>query len=289
MSNAADTPSLVASNPWSTLKQFTPARIALGLAGSSLPTAPQLEFQLAHARARDAVYHELDTNTLTTTLRRDERLSGWPCVVLHSAAADRLTYLKRPDQGRTLHTASRDALLRLKKNTARTQFDVAFVIVDGLSARAVETQALPVLKNSLERLTHAGFTVAPITIITHGRVAIADEVGELLGAKLVVVMIGERPGLSTPHSMGMYLTWDPKRGLTDESRNCISNIHADGLSHSQAEEKLYYLISQAHRRRLSGIDLKDETDIRVIDALAPNKNFLVSESSHDSASAPPEH
>ncbi len=248
----------VVTNPWGMLRQFTSARIALGRTGISLPTSPQLEFQLAHARARDAVHHAIDATALQQSITA---LGLAPdCLILDSAAGDRATYLQRPDLGRRLAPESQSRLAALDFHARDPRpHDVAFVIADGLSALAIETNAFPFLQAALARLAPAGLKIAPVTIVRQGRVAVGDEVGAMLGAKLVVVLIGERPGLSSPDSMGLYLTWQPRVGLTDESRNCISNIRPAGLSYEEASYKLHYLVSEALRRELSGVQLKDET------------------------------
>jgi ethanolamine ammonia-lyase small subunit len=229
------------------LRAFTPARVALGRAGHSLPTAELLRFQLDHARARDAVYEALDPASL-----------GLPHVLVRSAAPDRATYLRRPDLGR-----------RLADGTAleRGDYDAAFVIADGLSAPAVHRHAGPLLDALLPRLgqekplRRGGFgewRVAPLTVVLQGRVAVGDEIGMRLGARLTVVLIGERPGLTSPDSLGVYLTWDPRPGRTDAERNCISNIRTEGLGYEAAAVTLEFLMNAARSRRLSGIALKDE-------------------------------
>ncbi|MEC5218827.1 ethanolamine ammonia-lyase small subunit [Actimicrobium sp. GrIS 1.19] len=235
----------VIDNPWQALRLFTAARIALGRAGVSLPTDAQLAFQLAHAQARDAVHLELDVEQLQHAL-------GQPCLRLHSAAADRTVFLQRPDLGRRLDEPSR---ARLQPHPA----DLAFVLVDGLSAPAIMRHAAPFLHLMLLRAAQQGWSVAPLCIVEQGRVAIGDEIGALLGARAVVVLIGERPGLSAPDSMGLYLTWQPRVGLTDASRNCISNVRPAGLPCAAAVDKLQYLLAEAMRRKLSGVALKDET------------------------------
>lgn len=244
----------VIPNPWQMLRQFTAARIALGRTGVSQPSAPQLAFQLAHAQARDAVHRALDAEALLTSLEQE----GLACLSLHSAADNRHVYLQRPDLGRRLDAASRQALAAA--GAAAPGPDLAIVIADGLSALAIERHVLPLLRIILQRLAAEHWTVAPLAIVRQGRVAIGDEVGELLSAKAVLVLIGERPGLSSPDSMGLYLTWAPRVGLTDASRNCISNVRPAGLSYEAAACKLHYLLSEARRRQLSGVELKDETD-----------------------------
>lgn len=258
----------VIANGWSLLRRFTDARIALGRAGVSLPTAPQLAFQLAHAQARDAVHIPLDVEALHNGLLP----LGLDILTLHSAAADRNTFLQRPDLGRRLSTASREQLEARSKRAsasassataptdqaAHRRFDVAFVIADGLSAVAIHKHAPALLQRIVPRLQADGMQVAPLAIVQQGRVAVADDIGEQLGTRLVVILIGERPGLSSPDSLGLYLTWMPKVGTTDAYRNCISNVRPEGLSYDDAAHKLHYLITQATQRQLSGVDLKEE-------------------------------
>jgi ethanolamine ammonia-lyase small subunit len=246
-------------DPWQALRQFTAARIGLGHTGASQPTRAQLDFQLAHARARDAVHHALDGAGLAQALAQ-----AWPGapspLMLHSAAENRSVYLQRPDLGRRLDAPSR-ALLQPRRGGAAADAgcDLAIVVADGLSALAVEQHAAPLLQALRERLAPDGWTTAPVAIVEQGRVAVGDEVGELLGAQMVVVLIGERPGLSSPDSMGLYLTWAPRVGLTDERRNCISNVRPAGLGVDDAAAKLHWLLTEARRRALSGVQLKDET------------------------------
>lgn len=271
-----ETTGAVTVNPWQDLRRFTSARIALGRSGVSQPTQPHLAFQLAHAQARDAVHLELDVNALQKALqltlvdlksaRSDKNSEGGllEVLTLQSASADRNTYLQRPDLGRRLSPSSRDALLaRLPKGHTPEQrlFDVAFVVADGLSALAIASHAVPFLGLVLPRLDAEGWAIAPLTVITQGRVAVADEIGELLQARLVVILIGERPGLSSPDSMGIYMTWMPSVGLTDASRNCISNIRPGGLTYEEGAHKLHYLMAQARLRELSGVGLKDEAGV----------------------------
>lgn len=262
---------VVTANPWQSLRRFTAARIALGRAGVSQPTAPQLAFQLAHARARDAVHRALDPAALGEALLAGCGLRHLP---LRSAAASRDIYLQRPDLGRRLDDASRQTLLQ-RRTTEPGGHDLAIVIADGLSALAIEQNAVPFIKTLMARLAGDGWTLAPPAIVEQGRVAVGDEVGELLGARAVVVLIGERPGLSSPDSMGLYLTWAPRAGLTDASRNCISNVRPAGLTYDDAAFKLHYLLSEARKRQLSGVALKDETatDNPALDA--PRRNFLL--------------
>lgn len=247
----------VSSNPWHTLRQFTSARIALGRAGISQPTGIQLDFQLAHAKARDAVHTALDAEALRQACALGlPQLTQAP-MCLHSAAASRTAYLQRPDLGRRLDGPSRAALQALP--APAEPWDLAIVVADGLSALAIEQNALPLLQVLAGRLAADGWRIAPLCIVSQARVALADEVGELLGARAVVVLIGERPGLSAPDSMGAYLTWQPRVGLTDAGRNCISNIRPAGMGYDAAAHKLHYLLSEARRRQLSGVELKDES------------------------------
>lgn len=241
------------SDPWQALRQFTAARIALGHTGVSQPTAAQLDFQLAHARARDAVHLALDGAALARDIEAAWPEAG-PCLALHSAAADRHAYLQRPDLGRRLDESSRALAARHAGS-----FDIAFVVADGLSSLAVAQHAAPFLALLRTRLLEERWSVAPVAIVRQGRVAVGDEAGQLLGARLVVVLIGERPGLSSPDSMGLYITWAPAVGLTDERRNCISNVRPAGLRYDEAAARLHYLLGEARRRQLTGVGLKDET------------------------------
>lgn len=248
-------------DPWRALRQHTPARIAQGRAGQSLPTAARLRFQLDHARARDAVWLEADFDQLTDDLNA---AGLGPVIRLHSRAADRQTYLQRPDWGRRLDEAS---VTTLQAEPA-SQPEVALVVADGLSAFALHANLLPFLQALCPRLRERGLRLAPISLVRQARVAIGDEVGELLGAKCVALLVGERPGLSSPDSLGVYLTYAPAVGLTDERRNCLSNIRRAGLPYDLAADKLTYLITQALRRQLSGVSLKDDYDPNRLDGPA---------------------
>ena len=265
----------VVPNPWQALRSLTAARIALGRAGVSLPTSAQLEFQLAHARARDAVHLPLDTAMLAHALGLDTPEQPAP-LLLASAAPDRWVYLQRPDLGRQLNTESQQRLQALTLPARR--YDLALVVVDGLSALAIAQSAAPfirVLRQRLEADESEDWCLAPTTIVTQGRVAIGDAVGQLLNAKAVVVLVGERPGLSAPDSMGLYLTWEPRIGLTDAARNCISNVRPEGLSYTEAAYRLHTLLSESRRRQLSGVDLKDETVAALDAAGGAARNFLL--------------
>jgi ethanolamine ammonia-lyase small subunit len=217
------------------LRLFTPARVALGRTGNGLPTTELLHFRLDHARARDAVYESLDPASLEI-----------PHVLLHSAAPDRATYLRRPDLGRSLQSGT-----QLEKG----DYDAAIVIADGLSAPAVHHHAAALLHELLPLLEE--WHLAPTSIVLQARVAIGDEIGARLGARLVLVLIGERPGLTSPDSLGAYLTWDPRPGRTDADRNCVSNIRTEGLSYALAAHKLHFLMRESRQRKLSGVALKE--------------------------------
>ena len=234
-----DTPAL-----WRDLRRFTPARVALGRMGAGLPTAAHLAFQADHAAARDAVHTALDTERL----QADLAASGLGASAVHSACPDRPTYLRRPDLGRELDPADRTRL------AATPAPGLAFVVCDGLSALAVQRHAAPLLALILPALEPAG----KIVLARQGRVALGDDIGEALGAAAVAVPIGERPGLSAPDSLGVYLTWAPRRGRTDAERNCLSNIRPEGLPIAEAARKLIWLVGEMRARRLTGVALKDE-------------------------------
>lgn len=242
----------VRADPWAPLREVTAARIALGSAGNGLPTARHLEFQADHARARDAVHAALDAEALAERLAA----AGLPVLLAHSAAPDRATYLQRPDLGRRLDDASR---ARISAAAEPGGYDAAFVVADGLSALAVERHAAALLGDVAGRLGTAGWRLGPVVVVRQGRVAIGDEIGALLGAGLVAVLIGERPGLSAPDSLGVYLTHDPRPGRVDAERNCISNIRPEGLPSAAAAHTLAWLMAEARRRSLTGVALRDES------------------------------
>jgi ethanolamine ammonia-lyase small subunit len=252
---AADEPDarLAPPDPWYQLRALTPARIALGRAGGSLPTRAHLNFQLDHARARDAVHDALDLDALARTVRE----TGTECFAVRSAAGDRLHFLQRPDLGRRLDSGSRQLIER--RCGPGSSVDAVFVAADGLSAQAVHRHAAPLLTEICPRLLADGWRLAPVVLAEQGRVALGDEIGALMGARMVVVLIGERPGLSSPDSLGAYLTWQPRVGRSDADRNCVSNIRPEGLSYEAAATRVHYLMNEARRRRLSGVELKDET------------------------------
>jgi ethanolamine ammonia-lyase small subunit len=237
--------------PWNQLRQFTAARIGLARSGASLATAPLLELQLAHARARDAVHEPLDEARLVAELAA----LGLPVLALASAATDRQQYLMRPDLGRRLPA---DATAALAAHAG--DYDLAFVVADGLSARAVQAHATPLLAQVLSVLRSQGWRIAPLAVVQRGRVAVGDAVAAALRADIAVALIGERPGLTAPDSMGAYLTWRPSPRTTDAERNCISNIRPEGLGYADAAFTLMQLLRAMRTRRLSGVQLKDEAD-----------------------------
>ncbi|MDO9597566.1 MAG: ethanolamine ammonia-lyase subunit EutC [Azoarcus sp.] len=240
---------------WQALRALTPARIALGRSGNALPTAEVLRFGLAHARARDAVHLPLDVGALVTDLAA----AGFSALQVHSAADDRVRYLLRPDLGRRLSDASGQAL----EEHAGPGADLCFVIADGLSAVAVQKHAVALLR-AFDAVAHGQWTRTPVVIAEQGRVAIGDEIGQRLRARLVAVLIGERPGLSAPDSLGLYLTHAPRVGRSDAERNCISNIRPDGLPYTAAARSLAWLVQEALRRGETGVALKDEGDVPLI-------------------------
>ena len=255
--------SAVTPSPWAAWRAATPARLALGRAGNAMPTAENLRLGSAHGMARDAVHAPLDTCALATALTAD----GWSVAHVTSCAPDRATYLRRPDLGRQLDGADAERLRALAASaTAAPQLCV--VVSDGLSSVAAQRHAVPLLQ-ALRRLLPDDFNFGPVVIATQARVALADDVGEALGARLVASLIGERPGLSSPHSLGVYLTLDPRRGRRDAERNCISNVQPDGLSYEAAAFKLAWHIREALARGVTGVALKDESDLAVLDAAAP--------------------
>ena len=266
---------LVVANRWSQLRQFMAARIALGRSGVSVPTQPLLAFQLAHAQARDAVQLALDVPQLLQDLKSVHIATAEDCLVLDSAAGDRLMYLQRPDLGRRLSDASRAVLAGQTGQTMERRYDISLVIADGLSALAVARNAAPFLLALMQQLAPEAWSMAPLTIVRLGRVAVADEVGERLGARLVILLIGERPGLSSPDSMGVYVTWMPRVGLSDADRNCISNIRPAGLGYKEAARKLHYLLREMWTREMSGVRLKDETGSDIDTLGVPRDNFLL--------------
>ena len=238
-------------DPWKRLAALTPARIGLGRAGSGLGTGETLRIALAHAQARDAVHAALDEVALANELKA----LGLDSITVASRAAGRASYLLRPDLGRSLDAASRTAL----EAKAGAGCDIALVIADGLSASAVSTQAAGFLAAFLPLARHHHWSLSPAVIVSQGRVAIGDEIGAVLGARLTLLLIGERPGLSSPDSLGLYITYAPRPGRSDGERNCVSNIHGAGLSPTEAAARAAWLIDAALARGLSGVALKDES------------------------------
>lgn len=254
--------SLAQSDPWRELRRLTPARIALGRVGASLPTAEVLDLQLAHARARDAVHRPLDV----AALERDLARRGYPTCVVRSAAPDRATYLQRPDLGRQLEA---DSLAQLERHVwpDAGRWKVAFVCADGLSPLAVQLHAANLLDGVTAAIGAAGWAIAPIVIAQQGRVALGDGIGAALRCDVVAMLIGERPGLSAADSLGVYITYAPRLGRTDAERNCISNIRPNGLGYAAAARSLLYLLRESRRLRLSGVALKDASEDGAPDAL----------------------
>jgi ethanolamine ammonia-lyase small subunit len=241
------------------LQQYTAARVALGHAGPAIPMREQLRFQLDHALARDAVHAQLDVTSMLQQLQQRHM----ECLALRSAVNepghDRQLYLRRPDLGRKLHQSSRDLLLQTSANLVKKP-DVVIVIADGLSALAVEHHALPLL-DALTRhlLPQEQWRVGPVCVVSQGRVAIGDEIGDLLNANLSIVLIGERPGLSAFDSLGVYMTWNPRPGRTDAERNCISNIRLEGLGYDDAAQRIAFYMDGAKRLQGTGVALKEDT------------------------------
>ena len=260
MTGPADLPTApdrpVTPDPWTHLAGLTPARLALGRSGASLPTREVLKLGLAHAQARDAVHAAMAGDRLAADLA----VLGHASLNVESAAPDRATYLRRPDFGRRLSARSRALLSEARSSGA----DVAIVVADGLSASAVDLNAAAVIAALLPRL--AARSLAPIVLAHQARVALGDEVGTLLGARLVVMLIGERPGLSAADSLGAYLTFAPRVGLTDAARNCVSNIRAGGLVPAAAAAKIAWLVDQAFALSLTGVALKDGSDLAALPA-----------------------
>jgi ethanolamine ammonia-lyase small subunit len=229
---------------WQNLTRFTPARLALGRTGNGLPTERMLEFQLAHARARDAVHSRLDLDELARALAPS------PVLQLHTQAHSRTDYLINPTLGRSLGDASR-ALL------TRGTYDAALVIADGLSATAIARHGATLARIILD--TTPEICWAPITAVINGRVAVGDDVAEASGAEMAVVLIGERPGLTATDGIGIYLTFAPNPGITkDADRNCISNVRPEGLPLAEAAHRLHWLMQQSRQLRLSGVALKED-------------------------------
>lgn len=251
----------VPPDPWHRLARLTPARIALGRSGVSLPTAQALELRAAHAAARTAVHAPLDAAETAQAL-----CEGFPtAVIVRSRAPDRATYLRRPDLGRALDPDDAGRLTGL-----RGAFDVSVIVADGLSALAIERNAGGFLDAFRPHVSRHGWRLAPLVVATQARVALSDSIGAAIGARLVVMLIGERPGLSSPDSLGLYLTYGPRPGLLDSARNCISNVREGGLSAAVAAYRAAYLVDRALSLGFGGVALKDDTaaDAQALDAPA---------------------
>jgi ethanolamine ammonia-lyase small subunit len=246
------------TDPWSNLRQFTDARIGLGRSGAAMPTREVLNFALSHAMARDAVTTPLDWTPIEKGLQE----LGLETLRIKSASHDRSEYLRRPDLGRRLSADSREDLQRASEK-ASSKPDLVVLIGDGLSSMGVAANIVPMMSAFLGHVRQSGWTLGPLLLADDARVALGDEAGEILGAKAVLVLIGERPGLSSPDSLGAYLTFGPRVGLKDADRNCISNIRQRGLSYDEAAFKAAWLLREAIRRGLSGVNLKDESQFLV--------------------------
>lgn len=251
-------------DPWAHLKTFTRARIALGRVGSSLPTKEVLDFGLAHAMARDAVHLPLDTEALASQIEA----IGFSTVQLHSRAPDRSSYLLRPDWGRRLNEESLATLklatqlnlaTELQLTKQQSAIDLMIVIGDGLSSLAISNHAVPLLA-AMQALIPTNWLIGKVAIVKQARVAIADEIGEACNARLTIMLIGERPGLSSPDSLGIYITYAPQLSFNDANRNCISNVRPQGLNYEAAAKKMMWLVKEAMRLQVSGVALKDESD-----------------------------
>ena len=243
------------------MRRHTAARVGLNSTGTSIGTTEHLQFQLDHALARDAVHARLDLHTILAELTA----RGLIALALKSAAAgDRQLYLRRPDLGRRLHPESA-ALLEREPQSG----DVVFILADGLSALAIERHALPLLAATLPLLASDGWRSGPVCVVEQGRVAIGDEIGERLKARMAVTLIGERPGLSAADSLGVYLTWEPRVGRNDAQRNCISNIRAQGLGYEEAAQRILFYLNGARQIGASGIALKEGNDALSAPSLPP--------------------
>lgn len=251
---------LLPPDPWHALRRHTPARIALGRTGGSLPTAEVLRFGAAHARARDAVHVPLDLDAL----ERELQAVGLAPLRVASQASSRPEYLRRPDLGRRLRT---DDLQRLR-DAATGPVDLVVVLADGLSAPATQRHAVATVSalRAVLAAAPAPLRWAPVVVAAQARVALADDVGAALQARAALILLGERPGLSAADSLGAYLSFDPKPGRTDAERNCVSNIRPEGLPPAQAGRRLAWLIGEALRRRLSGVELKDDSATASLEA-----------------------
>jgi ethanolamine ammonia-lyase small subunit len=232
-------------------RDLTPARVGLGRAGASLPTRALLEFTLDHARARDAVHAAFDRGSIVSGLNG----LGLQALEVGSDARSRQDYLRRPDLGRTLDRDSQQMLAGRSRGSCR----LAVVVGDGLSPAAVNAHAVALVRSLAPRLAVDGIEIDYALVATGARVALGDEVGAILGARMMVMLVGERPGLSAPDSLGAYLTFAPRRGRTDAERNCVSNIHAAGLGYDEAARRIAWLVREGLAREITGVALKDES------------------------------
>jgi ethanolamine ammonia-lyase small subunit len=258
--------SLAQADCWGSLRALTPARLALGRAGASLPTDEVLRFGWDHAQARDAVQTRLDVETL----QRDIGALGLAMLRVASRATDRAIYLMRPDLGRRLDPDDARAL----EQAPGSGCDLAVVVADGLSSLAVQRHA-PALLAEVIRAAPSDWRFSPVVIATQARVALGDEIGERLRAGMVAMLIGERPGLSSPDSLGIYLTWQPRVGRTDAERNCISNVRPQGLGYAQAAHKLVWLCREARQLKLTGVGLKDRSDLLEVGSFEPDPGLTL--------------
>ena len=245
----------MSADPWYPLRRLTAARIALGRTGASLPTREWLDFRLAHARARDAVHSPFDPHALAERLGR----LGLKAICVESAASSTEEFLRRPDLGRTLAEPGRLQLTSVASAAPDDRCDLVVIVSDGLSSLAAAAHAEPVLAALLPLAGQSGWRLAPVVVVSRGRVALQDEIGAIFGASASLMLLGERPGLGAVDSLGAYFTYAPRPGLTDASRNCVSNIRPEGLPPVEAAHKLCYLLSQALRRGASGVELKDDS------------------------------
>jgi ethanolamine ammonia-lyase small subunit len=239
------------SRPIGDLRELTPARVGLGRSGASLPTRALLEFTLDHARARDAVHAVFDRSALVAGLAD----LGMQPLEVSSQARHRKDYLRRPDLGRMLDPASQHLLASRNDGACR----LAIVVGDGLSPTAVNAHAIGLVRNLIPRLAADGIEIGQAVVASGARVALGDEIGAILGARMTVMLIGERPGLSAPDSLGAYLTFAPRIGLTDAERNCVSNIHGAGLGYDEAALRIAWLVREGLARQITGVALKDES------------------------------
>lgn len=247
--------SSVTENPWADWRRLTPARLALGRVGAGMPTDEVLRFGWAHAMARDAIHTPLDARVLEDSLRA----RGWNVLQVRSRASDRAMYLRRPDLGRMLDPADTAQL----RDAGLQQSDICIVIGDGLSSMAAASHSVPLLEALRLHLADE-LQQGSVVIASQARVALADDIAHALNARLAIMLIGERPGLSSPDSLGIYMTHGPFPGRNDAERNCISNIRPEGLSYAAAAFKLAWLVREALRRGFTGVDLKDESDLALL-------------------------